>query len=106
MTWYPIKQFIVDSNTQSNTNYKVMPKAISVSVSENDRAPSDGNVDPSAVSIQEICLAMFSMDLLMKFLEREYSRENLLFIVEVTLLQRAMYEHIEHNQRQYAQQNI
>ena len=42
----------------------------------------------------------------MKFLEKEYSRENLLFIIEVTLLQKSILEHLEHNQRQYAKQNI
>merc|ERR1719461_1386141 len=83
-----------------------MMQSKSTSVDSTAQSPSETNVDAATVSIQEVCLTMFGMDLLMKFLEGEYSRENLLFIIEVTLLQRSIHEHINNNQRQYAKQNI
>jgi len=109
MTWWPLQQYMVHEDTMEHyKGGRIEPTAMmqTKSNSVDTTAPSTTEVDAATVSIQEVCLTMFGMDLLMKFLEGEYSRENLLFIIEVTLLQRSIHEHIGNNQRQYAKQNI
>lgn len=71
-----------------------------------DSKALNNNNNRIVLRLEDICLTMFGLDLLMKFLEKEYSRENMLFIIEVTLLQKSILQHIEHNKRQYAKQNI
>jgi len=101
MTWWPLKKFVYIDGAAPVPN-RVRDSSTSV------RPPEmAGFKEPRfSLKLQDICLSMFGLDLLMKFLEKEYSRENLLFIVEVTLLQKSIRSHVESYSRLYAKQAI
>eukprot|EP01084_Bolivina_argentea_P126250 223562_1 len=84
MTWYPLKQYIINTT---------------------DYVPFDTD---ASLHLQHILCSMFATDLLMDGLKRQYSQENLLFIIEISLYQRAVFEHLNFNKFQphYVSQNI
>eukprot|EP01084_Bolivina_argentea_P142686 250641_1 len=102
MTYYPLKKYLILNNNYFRIQYSSTTSSLSL---DSPRMLSDKH-NPLLLKLESICLTMFGMDLLMKFLEKEYSRENLLFIIEVTLLQKSIYEHIKNNGRFYIKQNI
>eukprot|EP01084_Bolivina_argentea_P028151 52334_1 len=100
MTYYPLKKYLIlkYDNQYSKRIYK--------GIASNSPRMLPNKSSQLVLKLEDICLTMFGLDLLMKFLEKEYSRENLLFIIEITLLQRSIYQHIEHNKRLYIAHNI
>eukprot|EP01084_Bolivina_argentea_P190742 327686_1 len=79
ITWYPLKKYV----------YTVEPT--------ND---DSGHLQLLHIQLEEIMCSMDAIDLLMKWVQKEYSQENLLFVIEITLFQSEIVKFIQFNHGQ------